>query len=291
VLLTPRYDGPAALVLDGPTGDPAVPLLRQRRRLATTLAGLDAAQWAAPSRCDGWSVQDVVAHLVTTNQFWAFSASAALDGTPTRVLATFDPVASPAEMVAAVRSQSPAEVLARFAETNEALAHAVAGLDAEGWSAVGEAPPGHVSLRAVALHALWDAWVHERDIVLPLGLVPVEEADEIDGSLRYAAGLGPAFAATSGSTRTGTFGIEAVDPEVRLVVEVGGSVVVRDGEAARDRLRLVGTAVELLEALSLRAPLPHAVPEGDRWLLGSLGQVFDDPTGPSDRRPSAVGPG
>jgi uncharacterized protein (TIGR03083 family) len=51
-----------------------VPLLRQRRRLAALLGSLDDQQWATTSRCEQWSVQDVVAHLVSTNQFWAFSA-------------------------------------------------------------------------------------------------------------------------------------------------------------------------------------------------------------------------
>ena len=62
--LTPRYDDPTFLQLDLPMGDPAVPMLRQRRRLASLLGGLDDEQWAAASRCEGWSVQDVVAHLV-----------------------------------------------------------------------------------------------------------------------------------------------------------------------------------------------------------------------------------
>ena len=30
-------------------------------------------------------------------------------------------------------------------------------------------------MRLLASHALWDGWVHERDIALPLGLTPPEE--------------------------------------------------------------------------------------------------------------------
>ncbi len=36
----------------------------ERRGLADTLAGLDADQWATPSLCAGWTVRDVVGHLV-----------------------------------------------------------------------------------------------------------------------------------------------------------------------------------------------------------------------------------
>lgn len=275
MLLTPRYDDPSFLRIDLPLGDPAVPLLRQRRRLATLAGGFDERQWAAPSRCEGWSVRDVIAHLVSTNQFWAFSIGSALGGEPTRFLATFDPVTSPAELVDADRSQSTAQVLDRFIETNESLADAVAVLDDDGWSMLGEAPPGHVPLRAVALHALWDSWVHERDIVLPLGLVPVEEPDEISGCLGYGAALSPALMVAGGDPRQGAIAVEATAPDLRFVVDVAESVVVRAGDAPADALCLTGPAVDLLEALSFRGPLPCPVADGHQWLLRGLAEVFD----------------
>ena len=278
MLLTPRYDVPSFLRLDVPLGDPAEPLLRQRRRLAALLAGLEEDQWAAASRCEAWSVRDVIAHLVTTNQFWAFSIEAALGGTPTRFLASFDPVTSPIELVDASRSQSSADVLEQFVETNEAIAAAVAGIDHDGWSTIGEAPPGHVPLRALALHALWDAWTHERDIVLSLGLTPVEEPDEVTGCLGYGAALSPAFVVAGGSTRVGSIEVEATSPDVRFVVEVGESVVVHDGDAPSDALRLTGPAIELVEALSFRVPMPCSVPDERRWLLSGLAEVFDRET-------------
>ena len=275
VLLTPRYDEPSFLRLDLPLGDPAEPLLRQRRRLASTLGGLGDEQWATASRCEGWSVKDVIAHLVSTNQFWAFSIRAALGGEPTRFLTTFDPVTSPAELVEAGRSRSAADVLDQFIESNESLAAVVAEVDGDDWSTLGEAPPGHVPLSAVAMHALWDSWIHERDIVLPLGLVPVEDPHEITGGLAYAAALSPALVVAGGSTRRGAIAVEATDPDVRFVVDVGESVVVRSGESPAGAVCLRGPAVELLEALSFRRPLPCPVTEDSRWLLGGLAQAFD----------------
>ena len=275
MLLTPRYADPSFLQLDLPLGDPAVPLLRQRRRLASLLGGLDDAQWATASRCAGWSVQDVIAHLVTTNQFWTLSIGAALGGEPTRVLATFGPVATPAQLVEAVRAQPAAEILGRFVETNQALAGAIGEVGHDGWSTLGEAPPGHVPLRAVALHALWDAWVHERDIVVPLGLTPIEDADEIAGCLSYAAALSPALAVAGGATRKGALAVEATDPDVRFVVEVGERVVVRADDPPADALRLTGPAVALVEALSFRGPLPCPVADHHQWLLSGLADAFD----------------
>lgn len=278
MLLTPRYDGPSLLRIDVPIGDPGALVVRQRRRLASILGGLDEAQWATASRCESWSVKDVVAHLVSTNEFWAGSIRSALDGEPTRVLATFDPVATPAALVDAFRHQGPAEVLDAFVETGRALAATVAGLDGEAWKLPGEAPLGHVPLYAVALHALWDSWIHERDILLPLGLTPVEEPDEIGACLLYSAALSPALVATSGSIRTGAVAAEAIAPDVRFTVEVGPSVVVHDGAVPPGALHLVGPAVDLVEGLSTRGPLPCPVPDADRWLLGGLAEGFDQAT-------------
>lgn len=43
----------------------------ERHRLATLLAELSSAQWAAPSLCRGWRVREVVAHLTSTEtQSW-----------------------------------------------------------------------------------------------------------------------------------------------------------------------------------------------------------------------------
>jgi uncharacterized protein (TIGR03083 family) len=273
--LTPMYDNPAFFRLDLPLGDPSVPMLRQRRRLATLLGELDDAQWATGSRCAKWSVRDVIAHLGTTNQFWVFAIGSALAGEPTRFLADFDPVSSPAELVDAGRSSTTTEVREQFVESTEALAAAVDRLDDDAWSKLGEAPPGHIPLRAVALHALWDGWVHERDIVLPLGLAPVEEPDEVTGCLVYATALSPAFAVARGATREGAIGVAATDPDTRFVVEVGESVAVRAGEAPRDALHLTGSAVDLIEALSIRAPLPCPVDDSQRWLLAGLSRAFD----------------
>lgn len=273
--LTPRYNDPSFLRIDLPLGDPAAALIRQRRRFAGGLADLDDEQWATSSRCEGWSVQDVVAHLVDTNQFWTLSIGAAVRGEPSRFLTAFDPVATPAALVDAARSRSSGEVLEQFVTTTEALAQTVTNLDEASWALLGEAPLGHVPIRAIVLHALWDSWVHERDVLLPLGLAPVEEPDEIIDSLGYVATLSPAFAVAGGSTRSGSVHVETTDLDCRFVVEVGETVVLGSDEPLPGSLRLTGTAVDLLEALSFRAPLPCPVDDEHRWLLAGLAEVFD----------------
>jgi hypothetical protein len=69
--------------------------------------------------------------------------------------------------------------------------------------------------------------------------------------------------------------VEASAPDACFVVEAGDAVLVRSGEAPDDALRLSGPAVALVEALTFRAPLPCAVADDLRWLLGGLATVFD----------------
>jgi uncharacterized protein (TIGR03083 family) len=276
VQLTPRYDGPSILCIQLPLDDLSVPFIRQRRRLGKTLADFDDSQWSAPSRCEAWSVQDVITHLVGTNQFWNLSISSGLKGSPTQFLATFDPVVTPADMVERERSQTSAEVLERYLESVEQLAATVDGMSEEAWLVPAEAPPGHVEMRAVVLHAMWDAWIHERDILLPLGLDQAVEADEIYGCLVYASGISPTLLAASGSARGGVIGVVAQGPDASFVVEAGTSVVIRPRNVDdRTDVELRGPAVELIEGLTFRAPLDCDVPADARWLLGGLAEVFD----------------
>src|SRR5580698_9633543 len=119
--LSPVYGEHPVLHVDSIVTDAATPLLRQRDRLGDLLSELLTDQWASASRCDGWNVQDVVNHLVTVNQFWALSIKLGAAGTPTRYLADFDPVATPAQLVSSVRSLTPEETLHNYLESNAAL--------------------------------------------------------------------------------------------------------------------------------------------------------------------------
>ncbi len=277
MLLSPRYDGPPILSIDGRPNDQHAPVVRQRRRFEATLLELGDNDWRAPSRCDGWTVQDVVAHLVGVNAFWQGSVAAGLAGAPTRVLAAFDPAATPPLMVDAMRALAPAEVLEQFVASNGAFLAVLDALDERGWSAIAESPAGHVSIRLLAHHALWDCWVHERDIALPLGATPAVEPDEVLSCLRYAAAVSPALAIGSGTQIDGVFAVEASAPASSFVLTVGESVAVRDGPAPPDAPCLRGAAVELVEALSIRAPLPPSAPAEWREVLGGLAAAFDSP--------------
>jgi uncharacterized protein (TIGR03083 family) len=272
--LHPRYDGEPVIDLDAVPGDVAAAFVRQRSRFAGALSELPPERWAGPTRCESWSVQDVVEHLVGVNRFWAHSIAAGLRGEPTQVLTGFDPATVPAAMVEAARGRPTSATLAEFVSTNEELAHLFGGVRDPEWSLLAEAPPGHVAIRTVVAHGLWDAWVHERDVFLAFGTTPDVEADEVLIALAYAAALGPAFHCTTGAASTATLTIVGSDPEVRLTLEVGSSVVVRAGATAGKGATVRGRSVDLLDAFSIRAPLPDVGTE-HQWLLRGLVEAFD----------------
>lgn len=279
MILSPRYDGPVVLTMSGPVDDQLVPVTRQRRRMTELLAGLTPDQWRAPSRCSEWTVQDVVVHLNGVNPFWQLSIEAGLAGMPSTYLVGFDPAATPAQMVGGAGELAPDEVLGRFAATNESLLRVLAPLDADQWSMLAEVPPGHIAIRLLAQHALWDCWVHERDIALPLGIDAAVEADEVRSCLRYAAAVSPALAMGWHGAARGSFAVEATDPEIAFVVHVEDSVHLDDDGDRTGLPCLRGDALVLVEALSLRAPLPDDAPVDWQRLLGGLGAAFDNDLG------------
>ncbi len=274
--ISPRYGVDPLVRIDPMIHGLAAIVTGQRSRLAATLAGLDDDQWSAGSRCAGWSVRDVVLHLTSTNHFWTYSIQSGLAGEPTTYLHGFDPVASPAELVAAQQGTPPSATLAQFVETNRALADALTAVEEEAaWEELAEAPPGHISIGLVAIHALWDSWVHERDIVLPLALEPAVDPAEMEACLLYAAALGPAFRASLGSTGRGAIELRVTDPTVGAVIEVGSEIAIHRGEPPAEAVVLAGSAVDVLECLSMRAPFTPPGTAADHWLFEGLAEVFD----------------
>ena len=168
----------------------------------------------------------------------------------------------------------PPQVLDEFVSTSDALLEIVTGLTDAEWSTIAESPAGHVPIRLVVQHALWDCWVHERDIAVPLGIAPAPEVDELGSCLRYATVIGPVLGLGLGTTPATIVAVEATDPAMRFVVEVNESVSLRDEEPAADVACLRGDALALVEALSLRSPMASSSPVEWSRLLGGLAAAF-----------------
>jgi uncharacterized protein (TIGR03083 family) len=186
------YDGTLDIEVAPELGAVVEPWARHRRRFVDALEQLTPDQWTAITRCDAWDARDVICHLMSADSFWVISLSSAVAGTPTTFLADFDPAVDPEQIVAPMRSMSTDGFVEQFRAGTEAFIEAVESMDESDWSHPGESPVGHVPARLVLAHALWDSWLHERDILLPLGIdVPVE-ADELAVSTWYLLAFGAA---------------------------------------------------------------------------------------------------
>jgi uncharacterized protein (TIGR03083 family) len=114
----------------------------ERAALADDLAGLDESQWAQPSLCGRWSIEDVLAHLSaaasTGRARWLVSM----------IGARFDTDVHNARRLAEHRGPTPTETLRRFRTVVDSTT----------------APTGHT--------AAWlgEVVVHAQDIRRPLGL-------------------------------------------------------------------------------------------------------------------------
>jgi uncharacterized protein (TIGR03083 family) len=182
----------------------------ERAALAADLEGLPDEQWATPSLCEGWTVQEVLGHMTATAK-----------STPARFFrgltaAGFKFNAMTAKDAAAEAEGTPAETLAHFKAQLNATTH----------------PPGPVDAM------LGEAVIHSADIRRPLGIsrsYPEEELTRVGdfykrsnlivGTKRRIAGL--KVHATDADWSTGA-GAEVSGPMLSLLLAMTGRKAVVD---------------------------------------------------------------
>ncbi len=127
------------------------------------LAGLTAEQWQTPTALPGWTVHDVVAHVLGTEMM--------LSGTPLPDVdvAGRDHVhneigALNERWVEHLRSKSPDEMLALFREVAAQRKAALMAMPIEEWNTVTLTPAGPDSYGRFMRVRTFDCWIHEHDI-------------------------------------------------------------------------------------------------------------------------------
>lgn len=214
--------------------DTVAALGEEHEELAAMLAGLSGADWSQPTRCDGWTVADVVLHLAQTDDL----AIASLEGHFEEGLARLSGAASgpanvddgAAAMVARERGLPSAALLERWLTSSAALR---ALLDEAGARRRVPWVAGDLSLRTLAATRLAEAWIHAGDVAEAIGtrLVPAER-------LRHVARLAwrtlPYAFARAGRHLSGTVAFELHSPNGNawdFVPEGAPATVIRgDGE-------------------------------------------------------------
>lgn len=143
-------------------------LAEQWRIIAELCAELDEADWAAPTDCPGWSVQDNLSHIIGTERMLLGHPAPEIDIGEVPHLC--NEIGRTNELwIAERRPWPPARVLAEFGEVTAARLAALAAMtqadfDAESWTPAGTDSYG----RFMRIRAL-DCWVHEQDIRAGVG--------------------------------------------------------------------------------------------------------------------------
>ena len=143
----------------------------EHAELASLLTGLEAPAWDLPSRCEGWTVSDVVLHLAQTDELAVASISGRF-GERVQALAGGDEPGSSvddgaARLVARERGQPSDAVYLRWLTGTEELRKAISGADLHQrvtWVA------GPVSVQTLATTRLAETWIHSGDIAAAVGI-------------------------------------------------------------------------------------------------------------------------
>lgn len=263
-------------------GEVPVALGAMRSRLLEVTSTLDAADWDRPSRCERWTVHDVIRHVrdacrLHTRRLQGLAEAGLFKG--------FDARTTPARWLERTAGEHPAETvedLRRLADDEAtALSARLAGPGAE----VVTGPYGKVHWTILTTHVLWDAWLHVGDVAGPLGLdtpsTPVE--DEVVGL--YALLIASVPAMLMGRPCDATVGLATEDGQrLSATVRPGRVSLQRGAPLAGEDLR--GDLKAVVDSLSGRGPELEAVLHGDpaareplTWLRPMLAGADEDDAG------------
>ncbi|MGH9281117.1 MAG: maleylpyruvate isomerase N-terminal domain-containing protein [Acidimicrobiales bacterium] len=152
-----------------------VALCALRGRMSAFATGLEASAWDHRTRCELWTVHDVLRHVRDC-------CRVRVDGLgrngPSPLDEPFDARATPVRWLAPSDGETPDETVAELqglvAEEAPALRWRLRDDDGE----VVSGPYGPVHWTVLSSHVFWDPWLHERDIAGPLGVEVRPTAEE-----------------------------------------------------------------------------------------------------------------
>ncbi|GAA1219085.1 maleylpyruvate isomerase family mycothiol-dependent enzyme [Prauserella alba] len=210
-------------------------LTSQWESLDGLLASLPATAWDAPSALPGWTVRDVVAHVIGTEASLLGEQAPEADVDVTELPHVNNEIAAFNERwVRSMRESTPQRMLDRFRDVVARRSDALRAMtqddfDAPSWTPVGKGTYG----RFMRIR-IFDTWLHEQDIRDAVG-VPGHEAgpcvehafDELAESLGFVIGKRAAAPDGAGVTLEFTGALRrsvhvAVDGRAAVVPELPG---------------------------------------------------------------------
>ncbi|HEY5855049.1 MAG TPA: maleylpyruvate isomerase family mycothiol-dependent enzyme [Aldersonia sp.] len=170
-------------------------LLQQWDAIDEALAPLSEEQWLTPSVLPGWTVHDVVSHMVGTESMLLGEQPPVTHVEPHAAHVHNEIGAFNERWVEGLRDRTGAQMLESFRDTTGRRRTALAALTPDEWAAESWTPVGKDSYGRFMRIRLFDCWMHEHDIRDALG-VPSDEGGtrgelafaEIDGAIGYLVG-------------------------------------------------------------------------------------------------------
>lgn len=150
----------------------------------TLIDSMTPADWATQSLCPAWTSQGVVVHTVTIE-------TALLGWRP----GAENPFAAMPAIAAELGALTPAQLVARFHDVAAQRLLELEMLTDDEFDAPSFTPVGQATYARFMAIRVFDLWVHERDIRVPIGRAGVDAGaaaemslDEVEGSIGYIAG-------------------------------------------------------------------------------------------------------
>jgi hypothetical protein len=244
-------------------------LASQHNRMLATWESLSTEQWNDRSRNVDWTVHETARHVADVIEVMASEAN---DEPWPFEEVPFDPNSTPDLWLAQSASDSSARTIERYANAAGRYRDGIHERFAAGYTGTALTPYGPAHWTMAAVHGFWDAWIHERDIGVPLGIDPTSTAEE----RRLAALYGLLLAVIPARMMEMPFEVE-----VRFTgpVEVAATAAHEDG--AVSSAERTGTGGELMgdlcmavDALSGRgSPVADVLP-GAPDLLGTVAEML-----------------
>jgi uncharacterized protein (TIGR03083 family) len=229
-----------------------------RRRFIGQLEQLPPEAWVAPTRCSEWSVHEVVRHLCDVNAL-VRDDQASVTSSSTG----FDPRTTPREWLRPSDGESVESTLQRLRSTSTGAFEKTRLQAGRGKERVIQGPYGSIPWRVMMLHAFWDSWLHERDVLIPLGLPHLTDEQGARLATAYSVFIAGVVASLFGTPVTATFSLSGLAQGTYELLHDGDDTV----------LRVVPSEVGGPDGMELADTLTGRGGAVEDWLLGELATV------------------
>jgi hypothetical protein len=166
----------------------------------------------------------------------------------------FDPRTTPAEWLGRTADERPTDTIRRYEDASGQLLDEGERLFDSGTELEVPFPYGTVTWSVIPLHAFWDAWVHERDILLPLGRRPGSPPAESRAAAAYGIVMSGVPNRLLGTEVDDVLVLEGGGGGPFHLSAGGGAVSVQVGSIDASGDVLIGRLPEVVDSMVGRGP-------------------------------------